>query len=86
MVFAALTGRAGLAFRAAVARLAGRLAVRLVGRLAELLAERLAERFAALDLGRLADRRLRVARAGFFRREAFALAMTRPFGTLTVCR
>ena len=59
-----------------------RLAKRLVGRLAE----RFAERFACLDLGRADDRRLRAARAGFFRRVAFALAMTRPFGTLTVCR
>jgi hypothetical protein len=71
---AALAGLAGLAFRATLMRLAGRL----VGRLAE--------RLACLDLGRRADRRLRAARAGFFRRVAFALAMTRPFGTLTVCR
>jgi len=64
--FAALAGLAGLALRATLARLAERL----VGRLAE--------RFACLDLGRWADRRLRAARAGFFRRVAFALAMTRP--------
>jgi len=68
--FAALAGLAGLAFRAMLVRLAKRL----VGRLAE----RFAERFACLDLGRADDRRLRAARAGFFRRVAFALAMTRP--------
>ena len=78
--FAALAGLArlaslaGLAFRATFARLDERL----VGRLAE--------RFACLDLGRWADRRLLAARAGFFLRVPFALAMTRPFGTLTVCR
>ena len=75
---AGLVTLAGLAFRAVLARLAGRL----VGRLAEAFAAR----FAGLDLGRLADRRARAAGADFFRRGAFALAMTRPFGTLTVCR
>jgi hypothetical protein len=76
--FTAVAGLAGLAFRLPLARLAGRL----VGRLAE----PFAERFAPFVLGRPADRRLRAADDGFFRRVAFALAMTRPFGTLTVCR
>jgi hypothetical protein len=72
--FEVLAGLAGLARRATLARLADRL----VGRLAE--------RFAGFDLGREADPRLRAEGAGFFRRVAFALAMTRPFRTLTVCR
>ena len=66
----ALAGLAGFAFRLTLARLAGCL----VGRLAE----PFAERFVPLVLGRPADRRLRAADEGFFRRLAFALAMTRP--------
>jgi hypothetical protein len=68
--FTGLAGLAGLAVRLTFARLAGRL----VGRLAELFAER----FPPFVLGRPADRRLRAADDGFFRRVAFALAMTRP--------
>jgi hypothetical protein len=68
--FTALAGLAGLAVRLTLARLAGRLVVRL--------AELFAERFPPFVLGRPADRRLRAADDGFFRRVAFALAMTRP--------
>ena len=76
--FAGLAGSARLASLADLAGLAG-LALRApLARLAERWVGRLAERFACLDLGRGADRRLRAAGAGFFRRVAFPLAMTRP--------